>query len=165
MRILSFVTVAIVICLGITCYPQPSDIVMTVLEKNQVNKAFFFDSSSKKDGLNNISITYLGTVNTNNKEFKIVTWKKIWGPNQHTIGVVYVYDINNKYVGKYPLGSGFDLPKRIENNNLIFTNQDKSDCDINLTTTINFSKELPSKIFLKCKGEQGDIYSFSTEKD
>lgn len=148
-----------------SCYSQKGDIMITVLKKNKANKAFLFDSSSKEDGLYKIYVTYLGTVTANNKGVKIITRKTVWGSNQHTSGAIYIYDEKNKYVGKYVLGSGFDLPNKVQKSQLIFSNKNKPGCDPKLITEIDFSKEIPKKIFLKCKGEHGDVYSFSTEKD
>ena len=165
MRIIIFVLILAPAFVSNPSYSQKNDILLMVLKKDQVNKTFLFDSSSEKDGLYKSYITYLGPVNANNKVLKIVTQKNIWGSNQHTSGIIYIYDNKNQYVGKYSLGSGFDLPIKIQKSYLIFTNEYKKDCDPNLTTTIDFSMEIPQIIFLKCKGEHGDVYSFPIEKD
>lgn len=144
---------------------QENRITKKVLMKNQVGKVYCFDSSSKENGLNKIFIRYIGKVKTNNGiEYKIVTWSRVWGINHHTTGIVYVYDSNNNYIGKYVLGDSSDLPDKIVNGNLTFTNKHKQDCDANLVTSIDFSRGIPKDIFLKCKGDSGDIYSFSTEE-
>lgn len=138
---------------------------MSTVRKNKTNKVFIYDSTSTKDGLYKVYVTYLGNVTTSGKEMKVVIKKIVWGPNQHNSGAIYFFDNMNLYVGKYNLGSGFDLPEKIRNNQLIFKNTYKKDCNSNLITSIDLSKELPKQIFLKCKGDNGDVYLFSTEKD
>ena len=159
----SFV-ILFLIWFGGFCYSQ-SPLLKIVLEKNQVNKVFTFDSSNKKDGLYKIYITYLGKTHTSHKELKIITASTEWGPNHHTSGVIYLYDKSNSYFGEYSLGSAADLPQKFENNELIFNNRRKKDCDSSLTTTIDFSKEIPKEMFIKCKDKYGDIYSFKGSKN
>jgi hypothetical protein len=140
-------------------------IIMKVLEVNHIGKEFLFDSSSKKDGLDKIHVKYLGIVQASGSgNYKIITWKRIWGPSDHTTGVIFIYTLKNKFIGKYHLGSGFDLPDKIENNNLIFTNKHKINCDAHLVTKVGFNKGLSEEIFLKCKGEYGDVYPLSRNK-
>ncbi|HEU5289629.1 MAG TPA: hypothetical protein VFU05_03235, partial [Cyclobacteriaceae bacterium] len=55
-----------------------------------------------------------------------------------------------------------DLPTKLENENLVFNNVNE-ECDKRLATTINLKNGLPKQFFRKCKGEYGDIYSFSSE--
>ena len=141
---------------------RQENIITEVLKKNRVDKEFYFNSYTKEDGLNEIYLKYLGLVKTDTGgRYKILTWKRVWGPNKHTTGIVFIYDLKNKFVGKYHLGSGFDLPDMIRRNTLIFTNKSKTNCDTNLITNINFDEGLPKEIFLKCKGEYGDIYILS----
>lgn len=161
MRFLIFIP--IIAFVSNQCYSQKADILQMVLQKNQANKVFSFDSSNKKNGFYRIDITYLGIVSTNNTPFKIITRKIVWGPNQHSSGTVYLYDFKNHYVGKFSLGSGLDLPNKVQKNEVIFSNRDKQDCDSKLITALDFSKEIPQKIFLRCKGDYGDVYSFSKE--
>ncbi len=69
----------------------------------------------------------------------------------------------NQYMGNYVLGMTYDLPDRLENGYLVFTNTDNQDCDQKLITRVNFTKGLPSEIFIKCKGEYSENYTFSFE--
>jgi hypothetical protein len=163
MRILCFITICLFI-LSNFCYSQSATI-RVVLKKNHPNKVFSFDSSSKANGLYTTYITYLGRIRSNGKEFKIVKVKTVWGPNKHTFGTVFIYDMKNEFFGKYNLGDGFDLPSKLLAGQLIFDNKNKKECDQKLITKIDFAKNIPAKIFLKCKDEQGDIYTFSREND
>lgn len=133
-----------------------------VLSKKQVGKEFLFDSSSKENGFNKTFIRYLGDVKcTSGKSLKFLNYSHVWGKNRHTTGVLFVYGADNKFLGKYHLGSSSDLPKRIEGIYLLFTNQSKISCNRNLITKIDFSNGLRDEIFLKCKGSSGDVYSLS----
>jgi len=135
-------------------------IISEILKKNKTGKSYFFDYSSKKNGYNKVIVNYLGDIKTNKNMLKILIWESIWGKNRHNNGIIYIYDSNNHYLGKYYLGSGSDLPSRIENSFLIFENKKKPDCDTKLITKIDFIKGIPKEIFLKCNGDSGDFYSF-----
>ena len=155
-------TIQFLVCLS--AYGQ-NDIIKEVLEKNLAGKEFYFDSSTTKDGLDKIYIKFLGEIKTfAGRKYKILTWKRVWGSNKHTTGVVFVFSSKNEFVGKYYLGSSFELPDKIEDSNLIFTNKGKPDCETNLITKVSFCKGLPKEFFLKCKGEYGDVYTLSQGK-
>lgn len=112
-------------------------------------------------------VKFIGQVRTKTHiNYKVLLSARIWGKNYHTTGVIFLYDTSNKYVGKYVLGDMFDLPSKIENNKLIFMNEVKnSDCDSNIITEISFDDGIPSKIFLKCKGEYyRGVYSFTSSE-
>ena len=114
--------------------------------------------------LSKIIITYLGIATTKNKQrFKILTQHLTWGPNRHTSGRILVFTNKNQFAGQYHLSDGRYLPEKLKNNKLIFTNRYKSDCDIQLVTTVDLKNGLPKKIFLKWKGKFGDLYSFSND--
>ena len=82
---------------------------------NNVGKPNVYESND-----NSTYITFLGKVFTNKKmEYKIISIKNIWGINRHTNGNIWVYDIYNKYVGRYVLGDARDLPIKLEKNKLI----------------------------------------------
>lgn len=137
----------------------------SVLNKNQIGKEFVFDSSSKANGYDKVYIKYLGRIKTGQSDgIKILTYARIWGKNKHTTGIIFIYDLHNKFLGKYHLGSSNELPQKIKMNYLIFTNERRSDCDSKTVTKIDFSKGLKNEIFLKCKGSSGDIYSLSTDE-
>lgn len=135
-----------------------------VLEKNIIDSSFSFNDSNKADGYIETILKYFGTITTENgRSFKVITYELIWGPNRHTSGRIYVYNGRNQYVGIYQLGDASDLPTQLKNDCLIFTNDDKNNCDKNLTTIINLKNGLPKKIFIKCQGLYGDLYRFSSD--
>ena len=138
---------------------------LSVLKRDRVNMIYSFDSSTKESGYDKTFVKYLGNIKTDRgEEFKVLSLARIWGKNRHTTGVIYIYSYMNVFVGKYSLGSSSDLPEKIVNNQLVFTNRNKSDCDSKLITEVDFSKKIPKEIFLKCNDTSGDIYTFSTEK-
>jgi hypothetical protein len=138
------------------------DIKLKVLLSGQKGRIFCYDSSTKINGTNKIFIEYLGKIhNKDHNEFKILTWSRVWGPNEHTTGSIYIYNIQNKFIGKYVLGDRWDLPMKIKKNSLIFIKQGRG---CNTVTRIDFSEEIPKQIFIKCKGEYGDVYSLSSEE-
>lgn len=123
---------------------------------NKANKQYSY--ASKTDS---IYITYLGEIATiTNKQYKIISIKNVWGTNKHTNGYIWIYDAYNKYVGRYVLGDARDLPVRLKNNLLFFSNKNK-DCKIEVQTKINFRLGLPQKVFIPACGEYGDVYEFS----
>jgi hypothetical protein len=135
---------------------------INVLKANKIGKSFYFNLSNEQNGFREIIISYLGHIKTNNHgTFKVLIWEGVWGPNHHTSGIIYIYDWGNKYVGEYNLGSGLDLPEKIENGRLIFNNKLKEECNSKVVSRIDFRNGPPSEIFIECKDKHGDIYSFS----
>lgn len=159
---MKFVIGFIFLCLSsVDVSPQKEDIVVSVILKNVIGKSFTFNQSDRKDYLNDVIITYLGKVETKNKsKYHILTWGRIWGPNRHTTGTILLYDYKKRYFGKYVLGSINDLPVKLDRNKLLFDNKQKIDCDQSIIATIDF-ETIPKDIFLKCNGDQGDIYELS----
>lgn len=124
---------------------------------NKTNKQYHYKS---KDGVD-IFINNLGMFNTNrNKKYKVLTLRSVWGPNKHTNGYIWIYGINDKYIGKYVLGDARDLPLKLKNSYLIFSNKDK-DCDSVLYKEIDFRFGIPKEIFIPACGKYGDIYQFT----
>ena len=72
--------------------------------------------------------------------------------NYHTSGTIYVFTYKNQYVGRYLLGAALDLPTKIRDDSLVFTNEDNSSCDKNVVTTISLRNGLPKELFIKCRG-------------
>ncbi|MGF7231141.1 hypothetical protein [Arachidicoccus sp.] len=133
---------------------------LKVLSNNKIGKIFCFNVSKKKDEKNVVQLKYIGRVHTNTHiSYKILTWARVSGKNYHTTGVIELFDTNNNYVGKYVLGDMSDLPEKIEGNNLIFANKNKENCDKSLVTKVSFDS-IPKNIFIKCEGDEGDVYSY-----
>jgi hypothetical protein len=136
-----------------------------VLAENIIGKAYKFDQSTKKDVQNITILSLLGSVTTTKGQtLKILTYAFIWGRNSHTSGSILLFDKRNKYLGQFYLGGMADLPTKLKNGSLLFTNQGKEDCDKKLSTVINLETGIPKEIFIKCKGDSGDIYTFSNDK-
>lgn len=127
-----------------------------VLLVNKAGKQYSYASDT-----NSTYITYLGKIVTcKNKQYKIISIKNVWGTNKHTDGYIWIYDAYNKYVGRYVLGDARDLPFKLENNLLFFSNKNK-DCEIVVQKKINFRFGIPEKVFVPACGEYGDVYEFS----
>ncbi len=143
-------------------YAQESDIILKVFKKNTPNKTYKF--KNKADGEN--FINYLGKLkNKNGKEYKIVTSIWRWGNDMHrATSNILVYNQENKYLGRFHLSMDYDIPDKISKNKLVFLNNNMNkdeDCDPKLITVVSFYHGIPSKFFLKCKGQHGDQIYFS----
>lgn len=95
--------------------------------------------------------------------FKIMDSCWFWGLSHRATSRILIFNGKNQYVGNYCLGMTNDLPDKLDNGILIFTNSDNEGCDKSVVTQVDLTKGLPKHIFLRCEGENGDIYSFSTE--
>jgi len=134
-----------------------------VLEKGIVDSMFVFGKWNK-NGKTEIRVKYLGQVVTKTgRIFRIMNATWLWGLSPRATSRVLIFNEMNQYLGNYRVTMISDLPDRLENGRLIFTNQDDPDCDSKLVTKINFTTGLPKAFFLKCKGSSGDIYTFSSE--
>jgi hypothetical protein len=156
--------ISILLCLSCAGISQDKeDVVLLVLSKSVVGQIFIFNLSDNKDYINEAAITYLGEIETKDKEkYHIVTWGRVWGPHKHTTGAVLLYNYKKQYFGKYVLGAISDLPIKLDKNELLFYNTNKNDCNQSLVTKIDFS-EIPKYIFIKCNGYLGDVYEFSLD--
>ena len=139
-----------------------NDIRLKVLKLKKVGKEYRF--LNPKDSTNTY-LKYLGELKSvNGSIYKIVTSVWIWGISNRATNRILIYNIDNKYIGNYKVSGCEDLPEKINNNKIVFTNAIHNDCDSKLNTLISFSKGIPKEIFLKCKGKMGTIYSFSNEE-
>src|SRR5215212_5273816 len=79
-------------------FGQDSTLIRTmelkVLCKNEIGKEFSFNMSTHKQQESNVvKLKYLGCFETNGKvSYKVLTWKRVWGPNFHTTGVIELFD-------------------------------------------------------------------------
>lgn len=159
-----FIIATLLCVISFGCQSQNNkDIVASVLSKNIAGRKFYYNLSDNKKYLNKAIITYLGSVQTNTEKYHILIGTRIWGSNKHTTGVIFLYDNKKKFFGKYILGGMDDLPIKLDYNDLIFNNANKDECDHHLITRIDFST-IPKNIFIKCKGDLGDIYELTMEK-
>jgi len=134
-----------------------------VLEKGLVDSLFVFGTWTE-NGQTETHLKYLGQVTTTEgKTLKVMNSIWIWGASRRATTRLLVYNDKNEYVGNYVLHITSDLPDRMVNGKLIFTNRDNEGCDLNLTTEIDISQGLPPSIFIQCKDVWGDSYRFSSE--
>jgi len=134
-----------------------------VLGRGVVDSLFVFGKWNEK-GQTETHLKYLGQVTSSNgRIFKIMNSSLIWGLSHRATSSILIFNDKNQYVGNYYLASVDDLPDKLENGYLVFTNYDNESCDKKLITKVDFTKELPKYIFLKCKGKWGDLYHFSSE--
>lgn len=81
------------------CSQRKRDPILFVLSKQIIGETFSFGSSANANEKNTIQITYLGKVETKaHFNYSILTWARIWGVNEHTTGVVFLYNTVNMYL-------------------------------------------------------------------
>lgn len=134
-----------------------------VLEANFVDSVFVFGKWDKEKGVES-DLKYLGQVQTKNGHtLKIMTSVFLWGHSHRATNKILIFNEKNQYLGAFDVNTTFDLPVNLENGFLIFKNTGKDECDNTITTKIDLKKGIPKQIFLKCEGENGDLYDFSGE--
>ena len=113
-------------------------------------------------------LKYLGKAKVKDgSEYKILTSLWLWKFSSGATSRILIYNVANRYIGQYWVGMPYDLPNSLINNQLIFLNSDNwgDNCDIKLITRVDLSSGLPKNLFIKCKGNRGDIYPFFSSKD
>ncbi len=132
-----------------------------VLEGDEIGKEYTF-SKRAKDLYDSLILVYLGEITTDKKRvLKILTSRWYWGSSPRATSRIIIFNQQNQYIGDYYLTMNYDIPKKIEDRSLVFFHMSPSECDPTLITRISFKKGIPKRFFLKCKGKQGDFYSFS----
>ena len=128
-----------------------------IFEKGLVDSEFVFgkwDTSGNEE----THLKYLGELKTTDgKVFKVINESFHWGYSRHATSRILIFKGDNKFVGEYEVNSIFELPIKLSNGKLLFLNKE-ADCDKNLRNEIDFTGGVPKRIFLKCKGENGDLY-------
>lgn len=128
-----------------------------VLKLNKVDSTCTFGKWTQENE-GETRLTYLGSVTTiKGKTFKIMTSVWIWGYSHRATSRILIFNEKNQYVGNYYMTMISDLPNKLENGYLIFTNKDNNDCDKKPITKINFNYGLPKEFYLKCN----DTFEFS----
>jgi len=148
---------------SINSFAQVNDslIRMQVLNKGIVDSIFIYGKWTK-DGGTQTELKYLGLITTDSgKVYKIVNSSWIFGFAERATNRILIFDDENRYIGNYGLFTKSDLPDKLINNQLIFTNSDNNGCDKLLITKIDLSQGLPKHIFIKCNGLDGDLFVFS----
>ena len=132
-----------------------------VLKRNARGKLYKYVCSGI-EGKELTEIMFLGVVVSKGEALKIVRTTWIWGSSQRATNRILIYNAANKLLGNYYVGMLDDLPDGIEENQLIFSNDKNGACDGNVVTKIDFTDGIPAGIFVRCNGDSGDFYSFST---
>lgn len=139
------------------------DIHLQVLEKGIVDSVFVF---GKWDTIAYAEETHLWCLGqlatTNGKTFKIMNSSRFWGWSRRATNRVLVFDAENKLVGYYGMTMIYDLPSKLIEGRLIFTNTLKEGCDKSLTTEIDLKQGFPEAIFIRCNEKYGDHSFFSS---
>jgi hypothetical protein len=109
-------------------------------------------------------LKYLGQVKTaDGRVYKIMNSCSFWGLAHRATSRILIYNDKNQYIGNYSLGMTYDLPDKLENGKLIFTNASNEGCETKLITRVDLTHGLPNVFFIKRKGQSGDFYAFSIE--
>ena len=143
------------------CYAQLNDdsIRTLVLCRAKTGKEYVFKHSNETTTY----LKYLGAIKTKKGiSFKVLNSVWIWGLSHRATNRLLIYNNCNQYIGQYAVTIISDLPDFIKNDQLIFINSEDN-CDPKLITRVDLSRGLPKHFFLKCKGNTGDIYTFSNE--
>jgi hypothetical protein len=158
-----FFLMTLIWTLPVTGQTNDNEIRRQVLEKNVVDSLFVFGKWTK-DGDTETHLKYLGQVKTiDGKTYKIMNSVWFWGLSHRATNRILIFDEKNQYVGNYSLKMTYDLPDKLENGKLVFSNKKKENCDKEIITAIDFSKGIPKEIFMKCEGETGELYVFTLD--
>lgn len=136
---------------------------LKALRANTIGKEYTYDLSGLKN-CNKTSIKYLGIISTNKgKQYKVLTSFFVFKTHVdicHGNSYIKIYDMKNRYIGQYYVGTPDNLPDYLKNNRLLYSVNSK-DCNLRKTRVIDCSKGLPRQFFISCSKNGGDIYRFS----
>jgi len=121
-----------------------------VLEADSVGKDYEYDLTGQ-EGCKKTKLTYLGFVTTKNqKKYKLLNSFWVTGYSCRGISSLYIYDMNNVYIGNYSFDMPYELPDALINNEIVYyTNHE--DCESRKGRRISFKNGLP-KTFHVCGG-------------
>ncbi|MBK7132262.1 MAG: hypothetical protein IPH69_05370 [Bacteroidales bacterium] len=155
--------IALTFLLTISAIGQTSylDMQQQVLKKNIVDSLFVFGKWTE-EGPGETHLKYLGRVVANDgKVLKIMNSCWFWGLSHRATCTILIFNENNQPLGNYSGLMIYELPDKFVNGKLIFLNTDK-EC-LSITTTIDFGNGIPEHIFIKCKEDYGNKYTFSRD--
>ncbi|RFZ94243.1 hypothetical protein D0C36_01420 [Mucilaginibacter conchicola] len=156
-------TLTLLLFLSLSTMAQTNDknIRLSVLRKGIVGKTFVFGKWTK-EGETQTDLTYLGEVKTDSgKVYKVMNSIWYWGSSHKATSRILIFDGNNIFKGDYYVTVVNNLPTKLVNREMIFDNKNNFDCDISTLSKVSFRKGIPMQFFRACKGNSGDIYSFS----
>jgi hypothetical protein len=132
-----------------------------VLEGDEIGKEYVFGGKTKS-GFDSLILVYLGEITTEKQStIKFLSSRWYWGLSPRATSRVIVFNQKNQYLGDYYMTMNFDLPKRIEDDALIFQGNSENSCDRTSMTKVSFKNGIPNRFFVKCKGDAGNFYSFN----
>ncbi len=144
-------------------YIQLQKLEKQALEKNMVRE-YTYDLTHKKS-CNKTRIKYLGVVHmTNGKQYKVLTSFFVFsttGDWCRGTSNIKIYDMQNRFVGKYYVGMPESLPDTLQDNRLRYL-RNSEECNVRKTRSIDLRKGLPKTFYIPCTKDGGDIYSFSS---
>lgn len=149
-----------IISLNLFGQVAPDSLRQVVLSKDVTDSLFIFGEWNETGGTET-HLKYLGIIETEAGNFKIMTSCWLWGLSKRATNRILVFTDKNEYCGNYYLTTRADLPEKIENNQLVFLHSESLTCDKNTPTRLSFEDGIPQEFFLKCKDGKGDFYSFS----
>ena len=137
---------------------------LQALQKQNIGKVYIYDLTNKKD-CNKTSIKYLGIIKMKNgKQYKVLSSFFVFSAAStcHGTSNIKIYDMKNKYVGKYYVGMPYDLPMAIAERKFVCWTNSK-ECDSRKGFSINWENGLPKTFFLPCSKTGGNDCSFSND--
>jgi hypothetical protein len=155
-RILIFFTF---VSLNLVGQIDDSEIRQIVLEKAIVDSLFVFGEWNDSTGTET-HLKYLGEVEVQGEKIKILTSSWYWGLSKRVTSCILFYNDRLVQLGTYQMYMVYDLPNRIEHDELVFVHSRECNCDTNIITKLSFDEGIPEQFFIECKGGYGDLYWF-----
>lgn len=152
---------SILLCFSLNVKGQENDdaIRQLVLNNNIKDSLYIFGQWNETDGTET-QLIYLGVIESKEGKFKIITSSWFWGLSKRATSRILVFNDQNEYIGNYYFGMTYDLPERIEDNQIVFLHTRTDECDKETITRLSFQDGIPEEFFLECKDGFGDVYSF-----
>ncbi|MDJ1491543.1 hypothetical protein QNI19_01295 [Cytophagaceae bacterium DM2B3-1] len=168
------ILLVLAISLLVLCSLAPNDdslseyIKLQKLEQQALKKGivreYIYDLTHKKD-CNKTKINYLGVVHMDNgRQYKILTSFFVFSTGSdmcHGTSNIKIYDMKNRFVGEYYVGTPENLPDTLQDNKLCYL-ENSEECNLRKTGSIDLRKGLPKTFYIPCSKNGGDVYSFSS---
>jgi hypothetical protein len=124
-----------------------------IIEEKKINEEFHFERNGSNVEI--LKITYLGKIKSksNLNMIFITRYSGKTKENLRANSKLLVFE-NYKCLGEYYLGGVYYKKPKLEKNGITFWNN-SSEC--NLSTNIDFGKEIPKSIFIKCNETNGNV--------
>lgn len=159
--------------ISINAVAQDND-ALSIIHNNKPGKIFIIDHSKpftykddegrmhKGKNYDSSIWKYLGNVKMKNgRTVKLLTKSSYYGPQPHGNGWILVYDISNRYIGKYLMGSVSEIPDELKDGEMVFeTLFGSMKCRTGLIKTVFLKNGLPQTFYLGCKDGYGSSYGF-----